>query len=302
VPYTLDVRDACPACTGSRWSVLVDLPYDSPQITDALEVQFGDRFHSSEVGGNYTLVECATCGLIFQLGIPDAELLTRIYDAEELHDPEAHLLHRGFAERRGYAFQVEEMLKYFGRQPADVEVLDYGMGPGNWLLMARAYGCRVSGAELSDGHVEAAIPGAAVVPYDDLPAGRYDFVNTEQVFEHLTEPAETGARLVAALRPGGVLRISVPNAGNLRDLLADPDWRAPKGTARSLNAAVPIEHVNCFTHDSLMRFATTRLRLEPMTYPTRQYLEPWGRMRFAVSAVVHTVRRPKGTMQLFRKP
>ena len=237
----------------------------------------------TEVDGDYTLVESATCGLIFHRGVPTPELLVRIYDAEEIHDPEMQLLHRGLAEQPGYTFQVEEMLKYFGRHPAEVEVLDYGMGPGNWLLMAHAYGCRVSGAEFSDGHVDAAIPGVEVVPYDDLPVGRYDFVNTEQVFEHLTDPAETGTRLVAALRPGGVLRISVPNAGNLHELLADPDWRAAKGTARSLNTVVPLEHINGFTHDSLMRFATTRLGLEPMTYPTRQYLEPWGRMRFAVT-------------------
>ena len=39
---------------------------------------------------------------------------------------------------------------------------------------------------------------------------------------------------------------------------------------------------------------------EPRTFA--QFLEPWERIRFAVSAIVHVVRKPAGTLLLFRKP
>jgi SAM-dependent methyltransferase len=135
-----------------------------------------------------------------------------------------------------------------------------------------------------------------------LPAERFHFINTEQVFEHLVDPGLSGERLVAALRPGGILRISVPNGTNVPELLADADWSAPKGSPRSLNAVAPLEHLNCFSYESLTHFGSKRLELVPMQYPVRQFLEPWERIRFAVSAVVHALRPPKGTMLLFRKP
>src|SRR5262249_52675458 len=153
-----------------------------------------------------------------------------------------------------------------------VEVLDYGMGWGSWLQMAQAFGCVAVGAELSATRAGAPAPGIEVVGADDLPEGRFHFVNTEQVFEHLIRPTETADRLVAALRPGGLLRISVPNGRPVRALLAQPDWTAPKRSARSLNAVAPLEHVNCFTHEVLARLATT-VGVRPFQYPVRQFIE-----------------------------
>jgi hypothetical protein len=236
---------------------------------------------------------------VYQQDVPDSETLSEIYD-DLLFEPKEARAVRGLHERRGYAFQVEEMLKYFARHPSSVHVLDYGMGWGSWLQMAQAYGCRVSGAELSVVRAESALPGVEVLPTDGLPTEVFDFINTEQVFEHLVDPFETGTRLVGALRPGGLLRISVPNGQRIRSLLEAPDWFAPKRSPCSLNPVAPLEHLNCFTHDALTRFGH-QLGLRLFRYPTRQFLEPWERARFMVSALVHVVRRPKGTLLMFRK-
>ncbi|MFN8024848.1 MAG: methyltransferase domain-containing protein [Acidimicrobiia bacterium] len=300
--YAFTRRESCPACGRPDGRQLLDLPFDAPPISDYL-----DTFYSSRVSpgtltaGRYVLVECSACSLVYQRDVPGPELLELVYDDAVPVTPEAGRSARGLNERRQYAFQVEQMLKYFGRHPADVAVLDYGMGWGNWLQMAQAYGCRASGSELSSARAEAPAPGVEVIPPDEIPQARFDFVNTEQVFEHLTEPWETGQVLAGALRPGGILRISVPNGSAISELLGSPDWTAPKGSARSLNAVAPLEHVNCFSHTALVRFGE-RLGLTPMHYPVRQFLDPWERMRFAASALVHSVRRPKGTMLLFAKP
>ena len=297
-----DRRDSCPACGGTSGRPLLDLAFDRPPISTYLADFYAGRVSPDQLDdGRFVVVDCPACGLLYQRDVPGPELLGYVYDDAVPIDPADGRAARGLTERRQYAFQVEEMLKYFGRHPAEIAVLDYGMGWGNWLQMAQAYGCRASGAELSTVRAEAAAPGVEVVAPGEIPAEQFDFVNTEQVFEHLTEPATTGARLAAALRPGGILRISVPNGASVRELLNAPDFSAPKGTAKSLNAIAPLEHVNCFTHDALVHFAST-LGLELMHYPTRQFLDPWERVRFAASALLHTVRRPKGTMLLFQKP
>lgn len=300
--FSFSRRDTCPTCQSPGAAPIVDLPFDDPPLTTYLQAFYDGRVSPEALAaGRYALIDCTNCGLLYQRDVPGPELLRLLYD-DVLLDGKAGRAARGLQERRGYAFQVEEMLKYFGGHPADVRVLDYGMGWGNWLQMAQAYGCCAAGTELSGTRADAPAPGIEVLAHDDLPPEGFDFVNTEQVFEHLIDPALTGDRLVAALRPGGILRISVPNGGNARALLADADWSAAKDSPRSLNAVAPLEHLNCFTHDSLTWLGEQRLGLVPMRYPTRQFLEPWERIRFAISALVHAVRRPKGTMLLFRKP
>jgi len=303
VAFSFSRRDTCPTCHSPGAAPIVDLPFDRPPLTTYLHAFYGGRVSPEAlVAGRYALVDCTNCGLLYQRDVPGPELLRFLYSDGILLDGDAGRAARGLQVRRGYAFQVEEMLKYFGAHPADVRVLDYGMGWGNWLQMAQAYGCHAAGADLSGTRAGEPAPGIEVLAHDELPAEGFDFVNTEQVFEHLVEPAPRGDRLVAALRPGGILRISVPNGGNVRALLADPDWSAPKDSPCSLNAVAPLEHLNCFTHESLKWLGEQRLRLVPMRYPTRQFFEPWERIRFAASALLHALRRPKGTMLLFRKP
>ena len=44
---------------------------------------------------------------------------------------------------------------------------------------------------------------------------RFDFINTEQVFEHISEPLETLKELKTLLKPGGIIKISVPTADDI---------------------------------------------------------------------------------------
>lgn len=297
--YEFKRRRTCPACRALGDAPIVDLAFNEDPIRDYILTFYGGRIDPGWLmAGRYTVIDCPSCGLLYQRYVPGDELLTKIYDDRTEGDAEAGRQHHGFHVRRGYAFQIEQLMKYFDGE--SIEVLDYGMGWGAWLQMAQAFGCRAVGAELSSARVHAAAPGIKVIGFDDLPENQFHFVNTEQVLEHLVEPLETAERLVASLRPGGLMRISVPNGKSVRGLLADPDWVAPKGSARSLNAIAPLEHVNCFTHKTVMHLAAS-LGLSAFTYPTRQFLDTWERMRFVASAVPHAVRKPKGTMLLFRK-
>jgi SAM-dependent methyltransferase len=294
------VRDSCPTCTADPGPALADLGFDQPPISDYLKCFYDGHVDPSTLTeGRFCLVRCPECELIYQRYVPGPNLLKKLYDDATGADAEEGRARKSFAVRRGYAFQVEQLMKYFSGR--EVEVLDFGMGWGTWLQMAQAFGCRAVGAELSWARAESAPTGIDVLSANELPAGRFHFINTEQVFEHLVEPLEVGHKLVAALRPGGVLRISVPNGSKIPTLLVDADWEAPKGSPRSMNAVAPLEHLNCFDHASLVRFGAL-LGLEPFQFPARQYFEPWERARFMASALVHVVRKPRGTMLLFRKP
>ena len=61
--------------------------------------------------------------------------------------------------------------------------------------------------------------------------------------------------LKKCLRPEGLLKISVPNGSDIKRRLKICDWKAPKDSKNSLNPVAPLEHINCFTHKSIMKMA-----------------------------------------------
>jgi SAM-dependent methyltransferase len=79
---------------------------------------------------------------------------------------------------------------------------------------------------------------------DDLEAGRYDLVHCRALLMHLPEPAETLARFVAALRPGGMLLAEEGDYG-LYHYGGHPDGEALTERAhRALDAATAAGVVN----------------------------------------------------------
>jgi SAM-dependent methyltransferase len=254
-------RDACPVCESRDIVELRRAAYIDPPIRDYLESFYGPQggveFEYLE-GADFAVDECGDCGLIFQVEIPGPALSLKLY--EEWIDPE-----KSFAlyEARyplpvflGLTDEITNLVAHFDRLPAELTVLDFGMGWGSWCRAAAGLGLNVCGAEISPTRVENAMAhGIRVVDWDEIPTLRFDVINAEQVFEHLPDPLGTLRHLRRALKLGGLLRIGVPDGTRLKANLAAWDWQAPKDSPRSLNAIAPLEHLNCYTRDSLLELA-----------------------------------------------
>lgn len=254
-------REKCPCCGASGGATLLDLAFCESPIRDYLVAfyspQGGVEFDWLE-SARYTLVECSDCGLIYQKHIGGDALMARLYDrwidphkAFALHDgvlPPAHFIELGR--------QIGNVLDLLGKNPREVSCLDFGMGWGHWCRVARGFGCDVSGTELSEARIAyAKADGLRVITWDDIAKQQFDLINTEQVFEHLPEPFETLTYLARALKPGGLIRISVPDGWDIKRRLRVGDWDAPKGSRNSLNPVAPLEHINCFNQRVIQRLA-----------------------------------------------
>lgn len=119
-------------------------------------------------------------------------------------------------------------------------------------MSALAAGCKeVCGFDLAESRMQFAQENGIVTNrVEDLEDNSIDFINTEQVFEHLVNPFEVAESLSCKLRLGGFLKISVPAAGDLPRRLQVGNWNAPKYTRDSLNPIAPLEHVNCWNRSS----------------------------------------------------
>jgi transcription elongation factor Elf1 len=251
----LKTRTECPGCRSASLSVVYEEPYTGPGIQAYLTRHYEGHASGSANSGVYTLARCNSCGLAFQQQVPGENLLGEIYNGW-VPGTEFEREHRNYSldEYRYLAEQVQFIIQYFGRAPAELDMLDFGFGWAHWSKMAMGFGCKVWGVELSEERARhGASVGLRVISLADLPSRRFHFINTEQVFEHLTEPRLVLGKLRDAMASDGILKISVPNAVSVLKKIS----QGQKFGALSADDQMPIaplEHINAFTHDSLVAF------------------------------------------------
>lgn len=280
-------RKERPACASCRFRRIYQSQYNEPPVKDYL-VDFyssqGMVEHEFLNGATYVLCECDVCGLIFQRDILNEILMEKLYD--HWIDPKKVLSQHQKQDDLGYySYYVKEIMQiisYFRKEPSYLCFFDFDMGWGKWALMAKAFGCDSYGTELSKERIEyAKSNGIKVITWDEIPQHRFDFINTEQVFEHIPEPLQTLHHLKTALKADGILKISVPTANDINRRLKIMDWKAPKGTKNSLNPVAPLEHINFFRRSSLVKMAS-EAGMEEVFIPMKlqyRFTTDWGDAR-----------------------
>jgi len=270
-------RKECPACGGITSKTIYQNSFDQAPIKDYLIDFYGSRGRielSYLENSNYILKECSNCDLIYQEEIPNDQLMERLY--EYWLDPnmrfEYHKKHDRLGHYIYYAQEIMQVIGFLNKHPSDLKFFDFGMGWGKWALMAKAFGCEAYGSELSRERIKyAEANGLKVIGWEDFPNYQFNFINTEQVFEHLPEPLETLRHLKKALAPDGIIKISVPTANNITERLKLMDWKAKKGSKNSLNPVAPLEHINFYKRTSLVKMAQKAGMKEVLISMKKQY-------------------------------
>lgn len=264
------IRQTCPVCESSNNTVLLKLAYAESPIKDHLDSWYAYD-HNALEGSYYALEECKDCGLIYQREILNELATAKLYNEWINHEEgfernvNEHTSDRGMSR----AQELANVMMYLDATPGKLNILDFGMGFGTWCYLVKGFGCHnVYGTEMSQTRIDYA-GDIKIIDWKDLPNYRFDFINTEQVFEHLTDPVGTLAYLKQALAPNGIIKISVPNGEDIKRRLKTKDWDALKdpklsvkssamwenGSKDSLNAVAPLEHINCFKHSVLLEMA-----------------------------------------------
>lgn len=272
-------RHSCPGCGCRRTTAVFSRPYGEPALRAALENFYADvgrLDYAALLGADYVVHSCTDCGLHFQRDIPDDFLLARLY--EEWISPQRSFerfhAHLPAGRHLEIARDVFLSLSLVQSQGSPRRALDYGCGWGEWGRMIRAFNAESWGTELSAIRRDACLrDGIRVVPEADLPAGSFDLINADQVFEHLPAPAATLRFLRTRLRAGGVIRLAVPNGWRIGSALRHWDRELRRPRLGRLNAIAPLEHLNGFTTRSLVRMAANQglARINP----------PWSVLRRA---------------------
>jgi len=298
---TLVDRPHCELCRSAQHKTLLRRPFTHPSIWPFLEEFYRGTLAAADFSGlDFEVAKCSDCGFIWQVHAPDERTMAAYYDAETLAEESLNKKRQADASLFArYARQVRAIAFLVPHRPSEVNVLDFGMGWGYWCRMAMAFGYNVTGFEVSPRRVEHArtLGVRTVGSLDPLPSQTFDFINSVQVFEHILEPLGTLARLVELLRPQGVIHIAVPDGAGIERKLLSPAWRATKDPLH------PLEHVNCFTHATLLamaRSAGLEPEPEPILFSHRPALNLY--LKDCLKYAWRHLRPERGTTLYFTKP
>jgi 2-polyprenyl-3-methyl-5-hydroxy-6-metoxy-1,4-benzoquinol methylase len=194
-------------------------------------------------------VRCRSCDFVFR---PDlAETVHDVYEQGDYEDTHS-ALYATAEDRRGRDSDAQVRLALVREHATSGDLLDVGAAGGNFVAAAAAGGFRARGVEPVPAFARFAreVSGAEVAQGTleelELPPASLDVVTMWHVLEHIPRPVEELQRVCAALRPGGVLAVEVPNAGGA----------AARSDGRRWASLEPDVHVNQFAP------ATLRLALE----------------------------------------
>lgn len=242
------IRECCPLCKSKHVKQHFKLSYNEKALRSFIERSYHHRGGIPSYylkGGFYDLNSCKLCGLIFQSCVPQGKLLNCIYNpsfSDELKrrksERKINLKSMKFVESD--ARQVIKILK--SRESA--RVLDYGVGYGIFAHYLLEKGIEVHGTELNEEASSfAKNRGVKILTDTELLKFKYDFINTDQVLEHVLYPDALISLLVSLLTDFGFLKISVPNA---KKIVLDID-QLDFDNAKIFNAATPLQHINVFS-------------------------------------------------------
>jgi SAM-dependent methyltransferase len=204
----------CNACGADDTSVILvgqDLLHDRP--------------------GEYTLVQCDTCGLIYLNPQPSYEELRPHYP----DDYEPHVGSRkeqlNWLRQIDYRYGIEKRHRAIMRYcKGPGAMLDVGCGPGTFLAGMRKHGWRVEGIEPSPGPATYAREEfdleVEICPLEQatLPETHYDLVTMWNVLEHLSDPIDALRQVTAALKPGGLLVFAIPGTQSYDRKIFGESW------------------------------------------------------------------------------
>ena len=198
------------------------------------------------------IVQCESCGLVFNAVMPDEEELAAIYTKEYYTSKDS--LRYGYtdylADRDNIVKTSTKRLKEIEKLKSPGSLLDVGCAFGFFMDIARQRGWTVSGVEISQFAAEYAVGelGLNVVnrsaEHCEYGARAYDVITMWDLIEHLREPGETLRKLAAALKEDGVLVLSTPDVKSLPARLMRERW---------LGWQLRNEHLYYFSHATLER-------------------------------------------------
>lgn len=183
--------------------------------------------------GEFPLVSCGSCGLVYQSPRPTPQTMRYYY--EDCYSGESEEEMRRFQLESSLSrlmsfYRVVTIEKVRKIKPGDA-VLDVGASYGAFINYVRQErGVEAYAIDLDPGSIEKFVNKEDIdVRCGDLleqgyPDGHFDVVTLFETLEHVYEPVETLSEIRRILKPGGLVSVEVPNWDGLTRVIFGMNW------------------------------------------------------------------------------
>lgn len=237
---SLTTRSSCPACNEIRIKEIFSLPYNSREMIDFLSSYYKGTIDIKQLyGRRYNLLECKNCNLIFQEQIPNKKFSQELY--EKYIDKDDSLKKKNDYEKKynkKLNYEMGLIKNIFKKKNEEISILDFGAGWGFWLNYFKKNNFDVYAFEVSETRInflkESKIKIISDIENTD---NKFDFIYSEETFEHISDPKETLINLSKILKENGFMMLRFPNSFLFK-------LRLNKNYKPCTDCAHPLEHIN----------------------------------------------------------
>ena len=247
-------RNSCPGCDGEAFNSLLQVPFSHSELKIYIREFYPLIGNDASIleNGIYELVACPNCSLIFQLFVLNDHYIKKLYSnwiAPEI-SPSVDFTNQDLTKEYFSDFLLLTN-KYFGQK--EIAIYDFGMGWSKWLSVGALFATKMAGFDLDETRCAyAAAKGFTVLSPDQIENESFDIINVRAVFEHLIHPREIFDLLSKKLRPGGILKFSVPYSETAHKNIVKLGKSFSASDLKKINEIAPLEHVNSFSHKSII--------------------------------------------------
>lgn len=243
---SLITRNFCPACKETKTKKIFSLPYDSKKMMIFLDTYYKGLIPHNELNGyEYKLIECQYCDLIYQEQIPDEKFSHKLY--ENYIDKDDSLEKKDNYEQQYHKklfYEKNLIKKIFKKKTEEISVLDFGAGWGFWLNYLKKNKFNVFAHEISETRIDFLKKNNIKVIFDIKNIdNKFDFIYSEETFEHIPNPKETLINLSKILKDDGFIMLRFPSSF-LFKLKLNSRYNP------STDCAHPLEHINLLKRKS----------------------------------------------------
>jgi SAM-dependent methyltransferase len=204
------------------------------------------RDHIYGYPGEFKLVKCGYCGLIYLNPRPDKASIGSFYPDMDYHAFQPAKGVKGELLNRLHDSEVNSILD---RLPPSPRILEIGCATGEMLAALKAKGAQVVGIEPNSAAAKTAADRYGLTVHtgilDDvaLEPAQFDLVIMKYALEHVHDPTTTVRTIRKLLKPDGRAVFWVPNARSWDATLFGKYWRGYDSP----------RHLYIFTPDSMQR-------------------------------------------------
>lgn len=255
----LQKRDSCPVCDSKESSTVCEFKYENFYDFFSVYDGFNDDDFNTIKDDFYTLLKCKNCEHHYQQMVADEDFSFTLYE-KWINPEKSYKYQKSKYNSRFFnilQYEINLLFHHFNKDPASLKVLDFGAGWGDFAILAKAHGFDVYAVELSDARLKNLQKNnIKVVSLQECDI-KFDYIRSDQVFEHLSSPKTLLKQLTNLLNKDAILRVAVPNTDALYEKLQVTEINHESDFQNEFNAIFPLEHLNCFNPKNLELMANS---------------------------------------------